>query len=242
LGRFISKDDASYGSNANLIDENLYAYCANNPMPNVDPTGNFYYNRDAAMNYAREWSGENRRNPLYHNYGNDGANDADTGTDCANFISQCLHAGGFPMTSAWHSYRSDPIFGILPDPLGILKYNLYYNWDVTASWREVNPLKDYLKNSGYCKANYTISSESDLLNLCKKQVLKYGDVMFLQPPDCTAPDHAVMISHVTLTEIEYTAHTHDRWNADLYKTFFYANAYNPKYHGECGKVLIYVLK
>ena len=39
-GRFISPDDVSYlGANGDLSSYNLYAYCSNNPIMYVDPTG-----------------------------------------------------------------------------------------------------------------------------------------------------------------------------------------------------------
>ena len=39
LGRFISQDDVSYLAPDNINGLNLYAYCSNNPVMNVDPTG-----------------------------------------------------------------------------------------------------------------------------------------------------------------------------------------------------------
>ena len=44
------------------------------------------YNPQAAIAYAKEWA--YRRNPQYHDYSYEGG-------DCANFVSQCLIAGGF---------------------------------------------------------------------------------------------------------------------------------------------------
>ena len=49
------------------------------------------YNRDKAYNYAKKyWS--NYNTPTYANYNPDGG-------DCANFVSQCLIAGGFNLVS-----------------------------------------------------------------------------------------------------------------------------------------------
>lgn len=48
------------------------------------------YNRPAAVRYAlMHW---NRPNPAYANFDTVG-----TGGDCANFVSQCMRAGGWPM-------------------------------------------------------------------------------------------------------------------------------------------------
>ena len=42
IGRFISPDSVGYlGANGDLQSYNLYAYCGNNPVMYVDPTGNF---------------------------------------------------------------------------------------------------------------------------------------------------------------------------------------------------------
>ena len=46
----------------------------------------FTYNAAAAVKYARNWW--NRRNPNYDDF-------SYSGGDCANFVSQCLIAGGF---------------------------------------------------------------------------------------------------------------------------------------------------
>ena len=42
IGRFISPDDVGYlGANGDINSYNLYAYCSNNPVMYVDPTGSF---------------------------------------------------------------------------------------------------------------------------------------------------------------------------------------------------------
>ncbi len=42
IGRFISMDDASYADPETVGGLNLYAYCGNNPVMNVDPDGHFF--------------------------------------------------------------------------------------------------------------------------------------------------------------------------------------------------------
>jgi surface antigen/uncharacterized protein YraI len=60
-------------------------------------SGGGQYNRQAAVNYANQYW--NSRNPSYHSYSQ----------NCANFVSQCLVAGGlFP------KYKTDPINGNYP--------------------------------------------------------------------------------------------------------------------------------
>ena len=63
------------------------------PMKNVDNWSN--YNRIAARDYARKWWGPytSNYNPAYNNY-------VGKGGDCANFVSQCVYAGGVPIHGA----------------------------------------------------------------------------------------------------------------------------------------------
>ncbi len=42
LGRFISQDSIEYAAPETINGLNLYAYCANNPVMNIDPTGKFF--------------------------------------------------------------------------------------------------------------------------------------------------------------------------------------------------------
>ena len=52
------------------------------------------YNRDAAILYAQKWA--NSFNPQYPNFEKIGVENS----DCANFVSQCLFAGGLAMKKA----------------------------------------------------------------------------------------------------------------------------------------------
>lgn len=77
------------------------------------------YNSYAAVDYAsRYWQ---NYNPNYFNYNS-------MGGDCANFVSQCLRAGGLEMTDGW--------------------YWDSYN-DHSASWISCRAMYSYFKNSGY---------------------------------------------------------------------------------------------
>ena len=61
------------------------------------------YNAGAAVNYARTYC--QNYNPHYWNYANDGG-------DCANFVSQCLIAGGMDLSTCAVSWVDD--YGCLP--------------------------------------------------------------------------------------------------------------------------------
>ena len=53
------------------------------------------YSADKAVAYAKQWA--YKRNSKYHDYSNEGG-------DCANFVSQCLIAGGLGISSCTGSY------------------------------------------------------------------------------------------------------------------------------------------
>ena len=55
------------------------------------------YNPSAAVAYASQYW--NNYNPAYNNYNS-------VGGDCANFVSQCLYAGGIPQDGTWYNGSS----------------------------------------------------------------------------------------------------------------------------------------
>ena len=79
------------------------------------------YNRIAACDYAyKYWSSYN---PAYTSYKGNGG-------DCANFVSQCLHAGGIPTDATW---KADSV-----------------------SWIRASAVPSYMMNKGYAtKTSYT---------------------------------------------------------------------------------------
>ncbi len=104
--------DQQYSAGEELVREYLTSrkdYCEKSgSFRNMPPTDNLTimsYNRVTARNYARTWSCSlgitgahsscwNSLNYLYLD------------TDCANFVSQCMHEGGLPTDSDWYPYSS----------------------------------------------------------------------------------------------------------------------------------------
>lgn len=60
------------------------------------------YNRTAAVAYARQFTSNTSGKESYNNKGFNAVN---SGGDCANFVSQCLYAGGVPQCAEWY-YRT----------------------------------------------------------------------------------------------------------------------------------------
>ena len=76
------------------------------------PCSGLAYSGSSAIEYSDRWALD--RNPAYRS----------VDSDCANFVSQCLYAGGFPQTDEW-----------------------YYDWayNYSDSWYGADSLKNYLK-------------------------------------------------------------------------------------------------
>lgn len=82
------------------------------------------YNPEKAIAYAQKWAYS--RNPIYSDY-------SDLGGDCANFVSQCLIAGGFSTAGC------------------------YGNWGTGSTITVVSHLEDCLVQKGW-KKSYNIPS------------------------------------------------------------------------------------
>lgn len=109
------------------------------------------YNRSAVKKYIHDWVREH--NPQYPNL--DGK-----GGDCTNFVSQCMHAGGFPINTDWYCGKR----------LGI---NVFY---YTKPWVQALSLYSYVCEKMSRYKIYTIKSAKDVKNNYKKFCV--GDLLF----------------------------------------------------------------
>ena len=162
-GGFLTED--TYRGETNEPDtQNLYVYCADNPVNYVDPSGH-KYDKDKAINYAHNhylnYNKKYNRHPK----------------DCTNFVSQCVHAGGKKMkyknykkilqykdmdktTSYWYSHRYEK-----------WRTNYYvYKWKETSAWVGV---EDFCKYWRKHEAKITVTSS---LNKMQNKAVR-GDVV-----------------------------------------------------------------
>ena len=97
--RFINTDSAVFLDKYSDTDLNLFIYCQNNPINLFDFDGykskQGYYSPKAAERYAENWW--DHYNPVFKTSNKE--------HDCANFVSQCLYAAGFPMTFKWRNTK-----------------------------------------------------------------------------------------------------------------------------------------
>ncbi len=176
-GRFLNADVYCDTQSGSPLSTNMFAYCENNSIRYVDYSGKALSTK--AITYAQKYW--NSRNPNYYYY-NRG--------DCANFVSQCLYAGGFSnMTGKWYSYKNKN------------------KWNVSESWRLVKKLMQWLMNSCHYSA-HTFSSKKSLLNY--KKNIHVGDVAFISTGYNGSVSHAILIGRITKNNIYYYAHTSSR--------------------------------
>ena len=148
--RFINADifDIAYECKEEINGTNLFAYCCNNPI-NYEDSNGYKYSPSKAQAYADKWW--NKRNPHYKS----------NSKDCANFVSQCLYAGGLSkMTGSW--YHKVYTYG-----KGYLGGNYYTSLalygKISADWGIADNLYKWLKKSGHC-SKYSVVNNQKALN------------------------------------------------------------------------------
>lgn len=152
------------------------------------------YNRNGAIAYASQWC--NSHNPAYPFY--DGT---DGNTDCANFVSQCMHeGGGMPMkdTTTNNAYDS---------------WYYYGSSNRSSSWTGAHSLRLFVKYNTACypRMGYTFLSNSQVGQL------QAGDLVFALNNDGTnkanrSARHVAMVSYVSGNTIYVYAHSSPKNN------------------------------
>lgn len=160
------------------------------------------YNRQAAASYAYQYALS--YNPDYYFW-----KDANN-TDCANFASQCLAAGGLSQDATWKYFYNKK------DPYS----------SGTSAWRGAKQLYDYLlkdpKRATKVPIEYMIDAYKNKPGAwC---VLRWGDLVFLNRNKSGSLKHAMIITH-SYNDLSnhykgtprYTlsAHTNDRRDVDI---------------------------
>ena len=192
-GRFINADEPSLLV-FNSTNSNLYSYCDNDCINSVDKSGyasrkvtsKNAYNRSAVKRYIKKWV--KGHNPSYPNLDKKGG-------DCTNFVSQCMHAGGFKMNNDWYCGKRS---GINKD---------YY----TKPWVQAYSLYSYVLECMSKYKTYTIKSAKDVKNIYKK--LDVGDLLFFNTDKREKNiSHSAIIYEISKTakdglKVKYGQHT-----------------------------------
>ena len=194
-GGFLTED--TYRGEINEPEtQNLYVYCADNPVNYVDPSGH-KYDKDKAINYAHNhylnYNKKYNRHPK----------------DCTNFVSQCVHAGGKKMkyknykkilqckdmyktTSYWYSHRYEK-----------WRTNYYvYKWKETSAWVGV---EDFCKYWRKHEAKITVTSS---LNKMQNKAVR-GDVVQFYVKS-KGWYHSTIVTAGKKGALKYCAHSNSR--------------------------------
>ncbi len=158
----------------------------------------YNYNRNAARNYMDIWN--NSYNPQYYHYG----------ADCANYVSQCLAAGGIPMTDFWYSYKTDDI-----DNNNEILNAEDASFNVGEQWRLAKKQYEYFKDYDYGYINgevIRINRTDDIKSIIKQcndqgKPIHVGDLMYFADDNKGGVHHATIISKLDEQMIYYSAHT-----------------------------------
>lgn len=160
----------------------------------------YSYNPDAAVAYAEKyWTNYNDFYPNYNIFGG----------DCADFVSQSLHAGGLQMNANWYHAPADIVRNI--------------------SWTYASSLKSYLEK--YCGKAVTIykdsSKKTGYRDSNKKEVdpkttIRPGDAVFYYWKGGSRYGHAaICVGYDSKGEPIVNAHNSDRhhlnWTLNAYK-------------------------
>jgi hypothetical protein len=165
------------------------------------------YSPSAAVSYARQWAKPPYNTPEYCHFPD--WSQMYGGTDCANFVSQCLVAGGLSMdgttssasikesTTNWYSKN-------------FVKYGgqgqEWYTHGMTTAWCRAKDFDTYMTRRIGCNNVTTWSSLANMNNNCKK-----GDPIGLVNSAGTVW-HVVIISYKsnTTASTKYCGHSLDR--------------------------------
>ena len=192
--RFINADDTEIAKTwkNDKFSNNLYLYCNNDPINYSDYTG--YYSARNAQTYADKWW--SRHNPNYKSNENNGG-------DCANFVSQCLYAGGlskmtgsFGSSKGWHHLKR----------LG--------KFQISNAWGNASYLFSWLCDNNFVQTTYILQTKSDVEKAAKnmKAMSRCTSVIFFDSNKSDGKiNHATINGMISYTssrkDIAYYAHT-----------------------------------
>lgn len=185
------------------------------------------YDRAAAVAYATnpEYSSPDRNegfwkrfrnsNPEYERF--DNLEDklraqSRLGSDCTNFVSQCLVEGGVQMNDDFY-YKKQAEFVMIDGQMSVSKISR----DMSPSWCNASDSYEYFSDpdNGYMKGDVlTINSIDELNNAVQNANIQTGDLLYLQNSD-EGVHHAMMLTQIQDGTISYSAHSNDRINSPI---------------------------
>jgi RHS repeat-associated protein len=155
--RFINSDipEIAQQSKDEEIGLNSFAYCASDPVNCIDPNGfnkTYSYSTKKAHKYAEKWYDD--KNNLYPYF---------DGHDCTNFVSQCVHAGGYGMDYIWFSavLKCSPAWSKVGNFAKWIVRDIVAKKYVIKSENEVTKFIKSIEDKSYCRYIIIFDFESD---------------------------------------------------------------------------------
>jgi len=158
------------------------------------------YNSSAAVNYAYEYCGTYLGTNYTVGY-NTNFYPAIQGHDCANFVSQCLVAGGFNQTSSWWCKWID-----------LLPWGGCFDW--SDEWANAQAFRNYW-NDDYRVIYSNTDTKGEYVNNCWDLPIYRGDVVqFVNSKNVAW--HTMIITSYGSQDYLYSAHSLNRKDSSLY--------------------------
>lgn len=153
----------------------------------TNPTPRYSYNRTNAIAYARQWA--NGRNPAYRSWS----------SDCTNFVSQCLAAGGISQNAPY------------PFPQGIVSTSSYWYYgsagSMSTSWMQVADFNSYWSRHASIY-NYALVSTAI-------SRMSGGDAVLLRHTSTGVAYHAIFITYSNGSSATYCGHTNNAYDKSV---------------------------
>ena len=191
---------------------NWYSYCGGNPVGYVDWSG--MYDRETAKRYAEKWAKSRnpdydiRRLPIFRNV----SVPKWTWSDCTNYASQVLHAGGVEMRDNWYFNKGE--------------YNLKGSASSYAiSWTESTAFAEWLRSEENIVDSEIVllkgSNKSDISKIIDQ--IAIGDLVGFAGDSKWENNvlkaknihHFAVITKIESNMIYYSGHTNDRLNESI---------------------------
>ncbi|ADU23853.1 amidase domain-containing protein [Ruminococcus albus] len=152
------------------------------------------YDRNAAYEYSQK----------YYNTFNSEYPRIDS--DCANFVSQCVYAGGMQMNSLWYVKKNN-LFDYITTVWGDRAQDLSLKWSL--KWTDAEAQYKYFKET-YSIAYYKINRGDSISDFVQNHLeIKVGDTLYFHNVHKPKKEvtHATIISKIDDSEIYYAGHS-----------------------------------
>jgi len=100
---------------------------------------------------------------------------SDKMTDCTNFASQCLCAGGFKMNNDWYFGKAE---GLASHIHGLFSHTGTWDYGWTKSWSVVVDNYNYFRSEEYAMYEVSIGRDESIEEAISKYDIRMGDLIY----------------------------------------------------------------